>query len=184
MHPHITAFESGAVDMEEKAVLVPEEAELTLRPEGATDTEFAVVVQSGEVGRLQLVLVYARRGAAGPGVYCRWTNIVTSSALPVVVMGDFNKDTLRDPQLSRVMKEWRYQVQPPRWAWTWRGAGAHAGQHSMIDFVLVPDGLPVSECQLVGRMPVCTDHRLVVVEVSLGGGHPRRGWGFFPSRPR
>ena len=80
----------------------------------------------------------------------------------------FNKDTLRDPQLSRVIKEWGFQVQPPRWAWTWQGTGAHAGQHSMIDFMLVPDGLPERECRLVGRMPVRTDHRLVVVEVSLG----------------
>ena len=78
-------------------MLVPEEAELILRPEGATDTELVVVVQSGEVDRLKLVLVYARPGAAGRAVYRRWTDIVASSALPVVVMGYFNKDALRDP---------------------------------------------------------------------------------------
>ena len=50
----------------------------------------------------------------------------------------------------------------------------------MIVFVVVPDGLPVRESRLVGRMPVRTDHRLVVVEVSLGG-HAWRGWGSFPS---
>ena len=43
----------------------------------------------------------------------------------------------------------------------------------MIDFVLAPKGLPVRECRLVGRMPVRTDHRLVVVEISVGGGG---GW--------
>ena len=166
------------MDVEGKAVLVPEEAELTLRPEGAIDTEFVVVVQSGEVDRLRLVLVYAWAAAAGPAAYHWWTDIVTSSALPMVVLGDFNKDALRDPQLSRVIKEWGYQVQPPWWAWAWWGAGAHAGQHSMIDFVLVPDGLLVRECRLVGRMPV---------EVSFGGGgggHTRRGGGSFPGWPR
>ena len=89
--PSYTALESGAVDVEGNAVLVPEEAELTLRPEGATDTEFVVVVQSGEVDRLRLVLVYARPGEAGPAVYRRWTDIVTSSALPVVVMGTLTR---------------------------------------------------------------------------------------------
>ena len=123
-------------------------------------------------------------GAADPAVYCRWTGIVTTSVLLVVVMGDFNKDARRDPQLSQVIKESGNQVQPPRWAWTWRGAGAHAGHHSMIYFVLVPEGLPVRECRLVRRMPVRTDHRLVVVDVSLGGGHARLGWGSFPGRPR
>ena len=68
--PSYTTLESGAVDVEGKAVLVP------------------------EVDRLRLVLVYARPGAAGPAVYRRWTDIVTSSALPVGVMGDFNKDAL------------------------------------------------------------------------------------------
>ena len=108
--PSYTALESGAVDVEGKAVLVPEEAELTLRPEGATDTEFVVVVQSGEVDRLKMVLVYVRPGAAGPPVYRRWTDIIASSALPVVVLGDFNKDALRDPQLIRVVEEWGYEV--------------------------------------------------------------------------
>ena len=155
------------LSVEGKAVLVPEEAELA-----ASDTEFVVVVQPGEVDCLRLVLVNAWPGAADPTLYRRWTDIITSSALPVVVMGDFNNDALQDPQLSRVIKEWWYQVQPPRWAWTRRGGGAHAGQHSMIDFVLVLDGMPVRECRLVGRMPVRTDHRLVVVEVSLGEGSP------------
>ena len=49
------------------------------------------------------MLVYAQPGVVGPAVYCRWTDIVTSSALPVVVMGDFNKDPLREPQLNTVI---------------------------------------------------------------------------------
>ena len=55
----------------------------------------------------------------------------------------------------------------------WRGAGAHAGQHSMIDFVLVSKGLPARECQLAGRMPVRTDEWLLVVAISGGGGGGR-----------
>ena len=47
-------------------MLVPTEADLTLCPEGATDTKFVVVVQSGDVDRLRLVLVYARVGGGGP----------------------------------------------------------------------------------------------------------------------
>ena len=101
-----------------------------------------------------------------------------ASMLPVVIMGDCNKDARRDPQLRRVVK-WGYRVQPPQWAWTLRGAGAHNGQKSMMDFVLVPDGLPVRECRLVGLMPVRTDHRLKVVEISLGGARPAR-LGFLP----
>ena len=59
----------------------------------------------------------------------------------------------------------------------------------MIDFVLVPNGLPVRECLQVGRMPVRTDHRLVVVEVSLaggggGGGTPGTAWGSSKAGPR
>ena len=42
--PLHTGLESGAVDVEGKAVPVPEEANLTLRPEVTTDTEFVVVV--------------------------------------------------------------------------------------------------------------------------------------------
>ena len=53
----------------------------------------------------------------------------------------------------------------------------------MIDSVLVPDGMPVRECRLVGHMPVRTDQRLVVVEVFLGGACPAR-LGVFPGRPR
>ena len=47
-------------------MLVPEEAELTLCPEGATDTEFVVVVQSGEVDRLRPVASVCPAGSGGP----------------------------------------------------------------------------------------------------------------------
>ena len=106
--------------------------------------------------------------------------------LPVVVMGDFNREALRDPEVHRVVKELGYQVQPPRLVWTWRGVGAHAGQHLMIGFVLVPKGLPVRQYRLVGRWPVRTDHRLVLVEIILGGrgGRSRHGRGFFLGGPR
>ena len=53
----------------------------------------------------------------------------------------------------------------------------------MIDFLLVPDGLPVRERRLAGRMLVRTDHRLVVVEVSLGGARLSR-LGALLGRPR
>ena len=55
-----TALESGAVNLEAKAVVVPTEAELTRCLEGATDTNFVVVVQSRDVDRLRLLLLYAR----------------------------------------------------------------------------------------------------------------------------
>ena len=174
--PSYTALESGAVDVEGKVVLVPEEAELTLHSEGATDTEFVMVVQSGEVDRLKLALVYALPGAAGPAKYRRWTDIIALSALPVVVMGGFNKDALRDLRMSRLVEDWGYAFQPPRWVSTWRWAGAHVGHHLMIDFMMVLEGLSVRDCPLVGHMPVRTDHRLLVVEISPGGARTRRGW--------
>ena len=52
--------------MEGKAVWVREEADLTLHPEWATDTEFMVVVQSEEVYPLNMAVVYAPLGAARP----------------------------------------------------------------------------------------------------------------------
>ena len=168
------ALESGAVDV--KVVVVPHDADLPCAPRGPQIPSSWWWCNQREVHCLKLVLVYARPGAAGPAVFHRWTDIVASSAVPVVVMGDFNKDTLRDPQLSRVVEEWGYRVHPPRWAWVWHGAGAHARQHSMIDFVLVPERLPLRERRLVGCMPVRTDHRLVVVEIARqGGGGARLG---------
>ena len=115
------------------------------------------------------MLVYAQSGAAVPAAYRRWTDIVTSSALPMVVMGDFNKDALRDPQLSQVIKEWGYQVQQPRWAWTRRGAGAHAGQYSMIDFVPIRAGMSASGMYAGAHQPPVGGGGGL-----LGGPHPAR----------
>ena len=64
--PSYTALESGAVDVEGKAVLVPEEAEFTLRPEGATGTEFVVVVQSRGGGSLAAGAGVCPAGSGGP----------------------------------------------------------------------------------------------------------------------
>ena len=51
------------------------------------------------------VLVHARLGGAETAVYCRRTHIVSSPPLSVIVMGDFNKDTLRNPKLSELVHE-------------------------------------------------------------------------------
>ena len=152
------ALETGAVDVEGKAVLVPEEAELGI-PRGPPHLAGHTPAPASS-DPLPLIAPPQRTRYLWPprGARHQWTDSVASSAPPVVVMGDFNKDAIRDPQLNRVVEEWGYRVQPPRWAWTWRGAGAHAGQHSMIDFVLVLEGLPMRECRLVGRMLVRTDH--------------------------
>ena len=92
--PLYTTLELGAVNIEGKDVLLWTEAGLTLRPQWATDTDFVVVVQSGDVDRWRLVLVCARPGAAGLALYRRWTDMVMASTLPVVIMGKLNKDAL------------------------------------------------------------------------------------------
>ena len=64
--PLYMALESGVVNVEGKAMLVPTEGGLILLHEGAADTKFDVVVPSGDVDRLQLVPVYP----------CRWAHHV------------------------------------------------------------------------------------------------------------
>ena len=69
--PLYVALQLGAVDVEGKALLVPTALEPTVRLEGATHTEFVVVVLWGGVEWLRLVLVYVRPRAAGPAVWCK-----------------------------------------------------------------------------------------------------------------
>ena len=92
--PLYVALESGVVNMEGKVLLVVMDVELTLRPEGGTDTEFVPVVLSGDIEHLRLVLLYARPLAGGPAVWCKYTNMVITSTLPGIILGVFTKDAL------------------------------------------------------------------------------------------
>ena len=65
------ALESGAVHVEGKALLVLMEDELTMRADGATDTELVSLVPSGDVEHLPVALVYAPPRAAGLAVCCK-----------------------------------------------------------------------------------------------------------------
>ena len=58
-----TALESGGVDVEGKAMLVPTEGGLIFLHKGAANTNLDVVVQLGDVDRLRLVPVYPCRSA-------------------------------------------------------------------------------------------------------------------------
>ena len=40
--------------------------------------------------------------------------MVMASMLPMMIMGDFNKAALSDPQLSKMLDEWGYRVWPLR----------------------------------------------------------------------
>ena len=44
---------------------------------------------------------------------------------PLVLLGDFNKDTLRRPAYQVRLKSWGYTAYSTGWMWAWRGARAH-----------------------------------------------------------
>ena len=88
---------------------------------------------------------------------------------PVVLLGDFNKDALQRPTYQDYLRTWRYTAYPTGWTCTWRGAGAHAHERSMIDFILIPHDMPVTQMQVLGCIPVRTDHRMVPAEIQIHG---------------
>ena len=88
---------------------------------------------------------------------------------PLVLLGDFNKDALRRPTYQDTLRMWAYTSYPTGWTWMWRGAGVHAHERSMIDFILAPSDMRVAQVQVLGRIPVRTEHRMVLGEVQIKG---------------
>ena len=103
---------------------------------------------------------------------------------PLVLLGDFNKDALRRPAYQDKLRTWGYTAYPTGWTWTWRGAGAHAHERSMIDFIQAPSDLQVAQVQVLGRIPVRTDHRMVVAEVQIKGTYRMAPMGAQPRPAR
>ena len=49
----------------------------------------------------------------------------------------------------------------------------HSNERSMIDFVLVPGAIQVARTQVIGHMPIRTDHRLIIAEMRIPGKQER-----------
>ena len=84
---------------------------------------------------------------------------------PLILLGDFNKDVLQRPAYQDRLRAWGYTAYPTGWTWKWRGAGAHTHERSMIDFIMILRDMLVTQVQVLGRIPVRTDHCMVLAEV-------------------
>ena len=73
------------------------------------------------------------------------------------------------PAYQDRLRTWGYTAYPTGWMWTWRGAGAHTHERSMIDFIMAPNDMRVARCMVLGCIPVRTDHRMVFAEVQIQG---------------
>ena len=105
---------------------------------------------------------------------------VAESTCLLVFVGDLNFDVLTHTPTRDRIRAWGYQIFPTTWTWTWQGAGANATQRSMLDFILALAGVKVESFQVVGNMPVRTDHRLLVATLRLLGGGSGAPMGVLP----
>ena len=96
-------------------------------------------------------------------------DVVQQHPRPLVLLGVFNKDALRRPVYQDRLRMWGHTAYPTGWTWTWRGARAHAHERSMIDFILAPSDMQIAQVQDLGRIPVRTDHRMVLAGVQIKG---------------
>ena len=101
----------------------------------------------------------------------------------VVLLGDVNKDALRRPVYQNRLRTWGYTAYPTGWTWNWRGAWAHTHETSMIRFIPAPSDMHVAQVQVLRRMPVWTDHRMVLAEVQIKGTY-RMGAQIRPAQTR
>ena len=114
-------------------------------------------------------MVYATPDRPARQVLEGLNDVIRRTPPPLILLGDFNKDALSRPHFRDQVPTWGYATYPTRWAWTWRGAGAHAQERSMLDFVMAPADVVVGHVQVLGHIPVRTDHRMVVADIRLPG---------------
>ena len=104
----------------------------------------------------------------------------------MVLLGDFNKDTLWRAAYQVRPRTWGYTAYPTGWTWMWRGAGTHAHKRCMIDFILAPSDMQVAQVQVLGRILVQTDHCMVLAELHIKGTYRMAVMGaqLRPAQPR
>ena len=160
---------SGANGAEGKALLVHTGGQFTAEPEAITEDVFLLTVRYHEKDLIRVEVVHATPDRPEREVLDGLQDVVQRHPGPLVLLGDFNKDAPRLPANQDRLRTWGYTAYPKGWTWTWRGAGAHAHERSMIDFILIPNDMPVTHVQVLGRIPVRTDHRMVLAEVQIQG---------------
>ena len=162
-------WESGAKRAEGKALLVHAGGHLTAIPEEVTEDVFVLLVQYWGKDLVRIGVVYATPDRPARQVLDGLREVISSTPPPLILLGDYNKDALRRPDFRDQVPTWGYTTHPTRWTWTWRGAGAHAQERSMLDFVMTPAGVAVGHVQVLGHIPVRTDHRMVVADIRVPG---------------
>ena len=99
-----------------------------------------------------------------------WTELlIAESACPLLFVGDLNFHVLTHTLTRDRIRAWGYRILRAKWTWTWQGAGANASQRSTVDSLLTPAAVQEESFQVVGNMPVRTDHRLAVASLRLPG---------------
>ena len=101
-----------------------------------TEDVFVLTVRYGEKDFIPVGVVYATPDRPERELPDGLQDVVQRYPGPLVLLGDFNKDALRRPTYQEMLKTWKYTAYPTGWTLTWRGAGAHAHERSMIDFIL------------------------------------------------
>ena len=159
----------GANRAEGKALLVHTGGHISAEPEAVTEDVFVLTVRYRENNLIRVGVVYDTPHRPEREVLDGLQDIVQRHPGPMVLLGNFNKDALRRPAYQSRLRTWGYTAYPTGWTWTWRGAGAHAHERSMIDFILAMSDMKVAKVQVLGRIPVRTDHRMVPAEVHIKG---------------
>ena len=162
-------WESGANRAEGKALLVHTRSPISAEPEAVNEDVFVLTVGYRKKDLIRVVVVYATPDRPEREVLDGLQDVVHRYPGPLVLLGDFSKDAHRRPMYQDRLRMWGYTAYPTGWTWTRRGAGAHAHERSMIHFILAPSDMQVAQVQVLGRIPVRTDHRMVLAEVQIKG---------------
>ena len=162
-------WESGAEGAKGKALRVHTGGHFTAVLEEVHQDVFVLLIQYQGKDLCRMGVVYATPDRPARQVLEGLKDVIRRTPPPLILLGDFNKDALSRPDLRDQVPTWGYATYPTRWAWAWRGAGAHAQERSMLDFVMAPADVVVGHVQVLGHIPVRTDHQMVVADIRVPG---------------
>ena len=108
-------WESGADGAEGKAVIIPRTAGVTAEALVAHRDYMSMLIKEEGVVILKIIAVYASPGRAGPDLYQELGREISSSAHPVVMAGDFNKDAIKNRLFREAVAGWGYKAYPQQW---------------------------------------------------------------------
>ena len=158
-------WEWGAERVEDKALLVHMGDHFSATPKVVTGDVFVSTVQYRGKDMVHVGVVYTTPHKPKQEVLDGLQDLIHSFPAALLLLGNLNKDTMHRRAYQESLKIWGYSAYPSKWTWTRRGAGVHAHERSMVDFIMVPQDIQVSWVQVLGHIPVRTNHRMVVVEV-------------------